>query len=63
MRDIDAPLVQQILDIPPRKRVPDIHHYREADDLRRRLEVAKYACVRHGVEGTPTLPDRNPIFL
>jgi hypothetical protein len=63
MRDIDPSLVQQVFDIPQRQRVSDIHHHREADDLRRGLEVAKNAGARHGVEGTPTLPDRKSIFL
>ena len=31
--DIDAALVQQILDISKRKWKPDIHHHRQADDL------------------------------
>src|SRR6056297_1950152 len=29
--DLDAALVQQILDVPEREREPDVHHYRQAD--------------------------------
>ena len=39
--DIDAPLKQQILDLAQRKRIPDIHHHRQADDLGRRVEIAE----------------------
>ena len=31
--DIDATLVQQILDVPQRRRESNIHHHRQADDL------------------------------
>ena len=31
--DIDAAFVQKIFDIPKRKRKPDVHHHRQADDL------------------------------
>lgn len=34
--DVDAAFVQQILHIPERQRKPDLHHDRQADDLRRR---------------------------
>ena len=40
MADIDAAFVQQIFHISKRKRKPDVHHHRQADDLRARLEVA-----------------------
>ncbi len=40
--DIDASLVQQVFNISKRKRKTDIHHHSEADDFRRRLEVAKW---------------------
>lgn len=45
--DIDAAFVQQVLDIAKRERKPDIHHHRETDDLRRRLEVAKGRAFCH----------------
>ena len=34
-------LMQQVLDIPQRKRETDIHYNREADDFRRGLEIAE----------------------
>ena len=39
--DIDAAFVQQIFDLPQRKRIPDIHHHSQADDLGRRLEISE----------------------
>ena len=36
---IDTPLEQQVLDVAQRERVADLHHYRQADDLRACLEV------------------------
>jgi hypothetical protein len=30
-----------IFDLPQRKRIPDIHHHNQADDLGRRLEVSE----------------------
>jgi hypothetical protein len=47
MADVDATLVQQILDIPKRKREADVHHHGQADDLRARLEGAKSAAFCH----------------
>ncbi|MDB9810039.1 creatininase family protein [Planktomarina temperata] len=40
--------MQQILDVPQRQREPDVHHYRQADDLGGRLEVAKRGAFCHG---------------
>ena len=31
--DVDAALEQQILDLPQRQRIADVHHHREADYL------------------------------
>jgi hypothetical protein len=39
MRDINAALVEQVLDVPKRERKPDVHHHRKADDLGRSLEI------------------------
>jgi len=33
MADIDATLKQQIFDLPQRKRIVDVHHHREANNL------------------------------
>ena len=56
MTDVDAALVQQILDIAERQREPDVHHYRQADDLRARLEIAEGGAFGH----TETLPGPLP---
>ena len=45
--DINASLMQQVFNISNRKREPDIHHHCQADDLRRRLEVAKWRGFCH----------------
>jgi hypothetical protein len=47
MADLDAALVQQILDVPQREREPDVHHNRQADDFGRRLEVLEGAGFAH----------------
>jgi len=39
--------VQKILNIPERKWKTDIKHHRQANDLRARLEVAKWAAFCH----------------
>lgn len=57
------PFMQQILDIPQRPRIPDVHHHGETNDLRRRLEVAENAGVVHAAEATHPSPGRNPIFI
>jgi len=41
MADVDAAFEEQIFDVAPRKRIPDIQHHDHADDLRRRMKVAK----------------------
>ena len=63
MRDVDAALVQQVLDVSKRQRVADIHHHREADDLRRGLEVTKNARVAHARKATAIHSNDKPIFL
>ena len=49
MADIDAALVQQIFYVPKGQREPDIHHYRQADDLRAGFEIAKWGAFCHPV--------------
>ncbi len=56
--DIDSSLVQQVFDISKRKRKTDIHHYSSADDLGRRLEVAKWRRSCH----PKTLRNRPALF-
>ena len=45
--NIDAALMEQVLDVPKRKREPDIEHHREADDLGAGLEVAEGGSFAH----------------
>ena len=45
--DIDATLMQQILDVAKGKRKPDVHHHRQADHLKAGFEVAKWAAFCH----------------
>ena len=63
MRDVDPALVQQVLDVPQQKRVANVHHHRQADDLRRRLEVAEYAGFAHAIEGSCTRPGGKRILI
>jgi hypothetical protein len=39
--DVEAPLEEQIFDLPQRQRIADIHHHREADDLGRTVEISE----------------------
>ena len=43
--DIDASFIKKILDLPQRQRIPDIHHYHQADHLGQRIEITK--CIFH----------------
>jgi hypothetical protein len=63
MCDVDAALVQQILDIPERGRVPDAHHRRQEDDFGARLEVAEYAGMAHAREAGGSGSRHKPIVL
>jgi hypothetical protein len=42
--DVDAALVEQILHVAERKREPNVHRHRQADDLRASLELAERAA-------------------
>mgnify|MGYP004007052857 FL=1 len=42
MADVDATFVEQIFDLPQRKRKPDIHHHGQADDLGGGLEISEW---------------------
>jgi S1-C subfamily serine protease len=44
--DVDAPLKEQIFDLPQRQRIADIHHHREADHLRRAVEITEGSAHR-----------------
>ena len=63
MGDIDPPLVQQVLHIPQRQRISDVHHHGQADDLRSGFEVAEDAGTAHTIKATGTRISRKPIFL
>ncbi len=54
MTDIDAALVQQILDIAKGQRETDVHHNRQSDNLTARFEIAKWIRFAH----IQTLRDR-----
>jgi hypothetical protein len=47
MADIDAALMQQILDVAKGKRKPDVHHHSKVDDLQRCFEVTEWAVFFH----------------
>ncbi|MDA1154854.1 MAG: hypothetical protein O2873_08895 [Proteobacteria bacterium] len=49
MADLDAALVQKILDIPERQRKPDIQHHRQADDFGAGLEVLEWGASGHAM--------------
>jgi hypothetical protein len=50
MSDVDASLMEQVLDVSQRKRETDVHHHREADDLGRSLEIFKWITHRARLE-------------
>jgi len=39
--EVNAALKQQILDLPQRQRIADVHHHRQADDLGRTIEISE----------------------
>ena len=47
MADVDASFVYQVFDISKRKRKPDIHHHRKADDLWAGSDVPKWTAFCH----------------
>jgi hypothetical protein len=54
--DVDPTLEQQIFDIPQTKRISNVHHHNQADDFRRRIEIAERAgwFSRSGHDHRPT---------
>jgi hypothetical protein len=54
MAHIDTALVEQILDVSKGQREPDIHHYRQADNLGARLEPFEGALLGR------VMPRRSP---
>ena len=63
MADVDAAFVQQIFHISKRKWEPDVHHHRQADDLRARLEVLEYVGFGHSVKLDHRLARLHKVFL
>ena len=47
MTDVDASLVQKVLNVAQGQRETNVHHHRKADDLGRCFEVAKRAAFCH----------------
>ncbi len=45
MRDIDAPLVQQVLDVPQQRLVVSNHHHSETEDLGLVLRLRKIRAL------------------
>jgi len=41
MADIDTSFMKPVLNLPQRRRKSDIHHHREADNLRRAIEITE----------------------
>lgn len=54
--------LEQVLDIPKREWVANIHHHGQADDLGRRLEVAEDAGVANTAELDALPVSGKPIF-
>jgi len=48
MADVDAPLVQKFSDVLQGKWKSDVHHNRQADDLRAAVEVLERVAFCHG---------------
>ena len=42
MTDIDAAIEKNILDLPQRQRIPDVHYHREANNLGQRAEISEW---------------------
>jgi hypothetical protein len=58
--DLDAALVQQILDAPQLEQEPDVHHHRRVEDLGACLEVLEGAGLGHGRMVLRPLPRLKP---
>ena len=61
MSDVDAALMQEVLDVAQRQRVADVHHHRQADDLRARLEGLKRGLPGHLGRVGRVLPSLRPV--
>jgi hypothetical protein len=56
MADLNAALVQKILDVVEREREPDVEHHRQSDDLGARLEVSEMRLVMRKSSRAPWAP-------
>ena len=63
MADINTAFVQQIFHILKRKRKPDVHHHRQADELGRRLEVLEWVAFCHSGDARCTTCTLQRSFL
>ena len=45
--DVNAALMEQVFDVPKRKREAHVAHHRQSDDLRAGSEISKWAAVCH----------------
>jgi len=53
MTNINTAFVEQIFDLPQRKRKSDVQHYSQTDDLGRRLEISKGAFHQETLRNPP----------
>jgi hypothetical protein len=63
MRDVDATLVQQVLDVPQLQWISDVHHHRQVDDLGVRFEVAEDASAAHARKASGSRSGLKLFFL
>ena len=61
--DVDAALVQQVLDIAERKGKANVHHDRQADDLWPAVKALERVCFRHKQRLQTTLPASSRFVL
>lgn len=62
MADVDASLVQPILDVSERKRKANVHHHRQPDNFGATAKVLEGVCFRHEqrLRDRPAQLNRNP---
>jgi hypothetical protein len=67
MAEVDPTFEQQVFDISQRQRKPYVHHHDQADDLGRRVEIAKRAGWLFGAGHAPLLTvsrgEHQPVHL
>jgi len=62
MAEFDAALVQPVFHISEREREPDVHHYRQADNLGAAMKVLERITFRHPgtLQSRPARLKQNP---